>query len=98
MLRRSLSAKRKAQIPVPTDEQLTGYMRTQTRDPDDSGQRQYYSFVCRADESCNRVYKNWSAVNDLKGTIGGEKRFKGHDNFKSAALHLKKEIAAMNKS
>ena len=91
-------AKRKAQIPVPTDEQLTGFMRTQTRDPDDSGQRQYYSFVCRADESCNRVYKNWSAVNDLKGTIGGEKRFKGHDNFKSAALHLKKEIAAMNKS
>ena len=91
-------AKRKAQIPVPTDEQLTGFMRTQARDPDDSGQRQYYSFVCRADESCNRVYKNWSAVNDLKGNIGGEKRFKGHDNFKSAALHLKKEIAAMNKS
>ena len=83
---------------MPTDEQLTGFMRTQARDPDDSGQRQYYSFVCRADESCNRVYKNWSAVNDLKGNIGGEKRFKGHDNFKSAALHLKKEIAAMNKS
>ena len=89
--------KRKAHIPVPTDEQLTSFMHTQIRDPTDSGQRPYYSFVCRADEACNRVYKNWSAVNDLKATIGGEKRFKGHDDFKAAALHVKKEIAAMNK-
>ena len=45
----------------------------------------------------DRVYKNWSAVNDLKATIGDEKRFKDHDDFKAAALHVKKEIAAMNK-
>ena len=90
-------AKRKVQIPVPTDEQLTGFMKTQVRDPEDSGQRAYYSFVCRADESCNRVYKNWSTVNELKGSVGGEKWFKGHDDFRSAALHVKKEVAAMNK-
>ena len=34
----------------------------------------------------------------LKGSIGGVKRFKGHDDFRSAALHVKREIAAMNKS